>query len=310
MDIRFFDGHCDTAWRMFTQGESLLENGGHWDLKRAGKYTGAKQVFALYADDRYAGDFGRLYDGMLENFLREIGENSDAAVLCTTIQETDRAEKEGKIAAFLSIEGGELIDCDPDKLEKARDRGVRMLNPVWNHDNLWCGSVNGSGSGLTAKGRDMVKKAQELGIILDVSHMSDRGFWDLCELTDAPFIASHSNSRAVWRAKRNLTDEQFLEIKRRGGTVGINLYRGFLGPDADIDTILRHVEHFIRLGGEDNISLGCDFDGCDELPDGISGVQDIDKIYSAVLTAGYSRRVADKLFHDNLNRQVGLICVT
>lgn len=291
------------------QDEKLQRNSGHWDIKRAKCFRGARQVFALYADDRFVGEFDSLYNRMLENFLGEIDVNGEDIALCRTAGEADDANAQGKTAAFLAIEGGELIGCSIDGLEDAWEKGVRFLTPVWNHDNLWCGSVNDSGAGFTAYGRDMVRKASELGIILDVSHMSDRGFWELCELTDMPFIASHSNSRAVYRNNRNLTDEQFAEIVRRGGTVGINLYGSFLGEKPRIETVVKHISYFISHGGENSVSLGCDFDGCDELPEGIAGLQDLNKIYSAVISEGYSKEIADKLFHDNLNRQVERICV-
>ena len=164
-----------------------------------------------------------------------------------------------------------------------------------------------SGSGLTAAGKSALKKAIELGMIVDVSHMSEQGFWDLCRMTDVPFAATHSNSYAVKNHPRNLKDEQFREIAERGGVAGLNLYTSFLA-DETLGAAARSIERFMDVGGENSLCLGCDFDGCESLPEGISGIQDMEKLYGFLAERGYSSKLLRKLFHDNLNGMVEKIC--
>ena len=140
------------------------------------------------------------------------------------------------------------------------------------------------------------------GIILDVSHLSEAGFWDVCVQTEAPFAATHSNSRVCCDHVRNLTDLQFQEILRRGGLVGINLYSPFLrddGAPAQIDDVLRHIDHFLSLGGQDCLALGADFDGCDSTPEGLQTVADMENLAEAMLSHGYVQSIVNGLFFDN-----------
>jgi membrane dipeptidase len=164
------------------------------------------------------------------------------------------------VAAFISIEGAELFGCDLNRLDDFYARGVRALNLCWNHLNALC-----SEKGLTELGERFVTRCNELGIIIDVSHLRDEAFWDVIRLTTAPVMASHSNSRVICPHKRNLTDEQFKAIIKCRGVAGINMYAHFLGENPDVNTVIRHIEHFLSLGGAENIALGCDFDGCDTL---------------------------------------------
>ena len=137
--------------------------------------------------------------------------------------------------------------------------------------------------------------------ILMVSHLSDRGFWDVCGLTDRPFVATHSDSRALCRNSRNLTDEQFAEIAQRGGLVGINLYTPFLVRQSDsvLDDAIDHIERFIGMYGEKIVALGCDFDGCDQLPVGIEGLGDMYRLADRMLALGYREETVRGLFYDN-----------
>ena len=148
-----------------------------------------------------------------------------------------------------------------------------MIAPCGNAPHALTGSIV-SGGGLTAQGREFVRRAQNLGIILDVSHISEKAFWDLCDITEKPFVASHSNSRAVCRHVRNLTDEQFKALCQIGGTAGLNLYGAFLKDDGPVtfEDVWRHIEHFLELGGEGHIALGGDLDGCSVLPESFTGV--------------------------------------
>lgn len=292
--IPLFDCHCDTISRVIAEGGSLRKNGFHTDLERLHKFTPCAQVFAVCAEtlDRPV----EKADAMLRRLSQEIEENSDIVMLCLNFHDIKKAAESGKVAIFISIEGCEQISS----LESAYQDGVRVLHPTWNFDNELCGAAMGSGKGLTEKGRAFVKKAQHMGFALDMSHISERGFWDTLEVCKKPVIAGHSNARAICNVPRNLTDEQFNALVTVGGGAGINLYPEFLGLGKDINAVIAHIEHFLSLGGERSVFLGCDFDGIDSTPTGLDGVQKLDKLYNELLNRNYPEALVRALFWNNL----------
>lgn len=315
MNIPLFDAHCDTAFQMALRGYGLFENTGHTDLKRGLRYSPYAQFFALFAMDEaempercwHLRGFRAedLFELELKTLLTEFENRSDCIALCKTAGDARKALASGRAAAFLSIEGAELIGCSIDRLYEMKRLGLSSLTLSWNRPNALVADT-----GLSALGRDFVRACNELSIIIDVSHLSDRAFWDVIELSDSPVIASHSNSRALCPHGRNLTDEQFRAICESGGVAGINLYSNFLGENPTVDTVVSHIEHFLSLGGEKNIAIGSDFDGCDSLPEGIGGIEDIDKIYNELLRRAYPPELIRSIFFDNLMRVVGEVCVT
>lgn len=292
--IPLFDCHCDTISRVIAEGGSLRKNGFHTDLERLHKFAPCAQVFAVCAEtlDRPV----EKADVMLRRLSQEIEENSDIVMLCLNFHDIKKAAESGKVAVFISIEGCEQISS----LESAYQDGVRVLHPTWNFDNELCGAAMGSGRGLTEKGRAFVKKAQHMGFALDMSHISERGFWDTLEACEKPVIAGHSNAKALCNVPRNLTDEQFNALVDVGGGAGINLYPEFLGLGKDINAVIAHIEHFLSLGGERSVFLGCDFDGIDSTPTGLDGVQKLDKLYNELLNRNYPEALVRALFWDNL----------
>lgn len=292
--IPLFDCHCDTISRVIAEGGSLRKNGFHTDLERLHKFAPCAQVFAVCAEtlDRPV----EKADAMLRRLSQEIEENSDIVTLCLNFHDIKKAAESGKVAVFISIEGCEQISS----LESAYQDGVRVLHPTWNFDNELCGATMGSGKGLTEKGRAFVKKAQHMGFALDMSHISERGFWDTLEACEKPVIAGHSNAKALCNVPRNLTDEQFNALVDVGGGAGINLYPEFLGLGKDINAVIAHIEHFLSLGGERSVFLGCDFDGIDSTPTGLDGVQKLDKLYNELLNRNYPEALVRALFWDNL----------
>ena len=292
--IPLFDCHCDTISRVMTEGGSLRKNGFHTDLERLHKFAPCAQVFAVCAEtlDRPV----EKADAMLRRLSQEIEENSDIVMLCLNFHDIKKAAESGKVAVFISIEGCEQISS----LESAYQDGVRVLHPTWNFDNELCGAAMGSGRGLTENGRAFVKKAQHMGFALDMSHISERGFWDTLEACEKPVIAGHSNAKALCNVPRNLTDEQFNALVDVGGGAGINLYPEFLGLGKDINAVIAHIEHFLSLGGERSVFLGCDFDGIDSTPTGLDGVQKLDKLYNELLNRNYPEALVRALFWDNL----------
>ena len=187
--------------------------------------------------------------------------------------------------------------------------GVRAVNPTWNHANALSGSnAEEPERGLSPLGRSFVVRLGELGMLADLSHLSDPGFRDVAEMSQKPLFASHSNARAVFFHPRNLTDAQFTAIIDSNGVAGLNLYANFLGERPDADTVIAHLEHFWSLGGEKHVALGGDWDGCSALPAGFQGIQDMERLYDRLLQRNYGTSLLDDLFFNNLMRVVSEVC--
>ncbi len=301
MSIPYFDCHCDTIVEAGLSSQGLLQNSGQLDIKRLSRFSPCAQVFAVCTEFKENAVGGaQLY---IDSLHREIENNSDKIMLCLNRKDLDFAVNHGKIAAFLSVEGAEQISS----LEKAYKDGVRIIHPTWNYDNAISGAAADSGSGLTEYGREFVRQCQQMGILLDMSHISEQGFRDVLEIADKPIIAGHSNSKALCNVPRNLSDEQFTALIKCGGGAGINLYPNFLGLSRDINAVIAHIEHFLSLGGENAVFLGCDFDGIEIMPEGINGVQDMGRLYNALLAMNYSEGLVRDIFWNNLYNIIGRV---
>ena len=294
MSIPLFDCHCDTISRVIAEGGSLRKNGFDLDLERLKKFAPSAQVFAVCTETLERPI--EKAEATLCRLKQEIEENSDIVMLCLNFHDIQKAIAGGKIAAIISIEGCEQIAS----LENAFKIGIRMLHPTWNFDNYLSGAAMGSGRELSENGRAFVVKAQSMGFVLDMSHISEHGFWDVLEICEKPVIAGHSNAKALCNVPRNLTDEQFKALAAMGGGAGINLYPEFLGLDRDISAVIAHVEHFLSLGGERAVFLGCDFDGINCAPTKLSGVQELGMLYNELLKRNYPEALVRAIFWDNL----------
>ena len=307
--MKLFDGHCDTLLALTFSRQpagALFRNKLHVDLERGLSLGGYAQFFAIFGTPDFVKDRD-IFDLFYGRFLEELEACSDHMALCRSGSEADAAMAAGKAAAFLSVEGAEVLNCDPGRLEQAAEKGVRSLCLTWNRATALCGTnVQDPDRGLSAAGKDYVRLGEELGLILDVSHLSDPGFWDLEKLVKGPFAATHSNSRAVHDHTRNLTDDMFRAVRDHGGAVGLNLYTAFLGEgEVTVETVLRHLEHFLDLGGEKTVAMGGDLDGCESLPKGMSGVQDVKLLEVELRKRGYPQSLLDDLFFHNWRRVVG-----
>ena len=311
LDIELFDGHCDTVLMCHQFGGGFGRNTYHVDLERAGKYRRYAQFFALFGqpEDFPGKSFREIFDAEYGLFRREMEANAGQIVHCRTAGEAEDVFATGKMAAFLSVEGAELLDCSLERLEEAHRLGVRAVNPTWNRANALSGTnAEESDKGLTLQGKAFVRKAEALGMLVDVSHLSDPGFWDVADTLSGPFFASHSNSRSMFSHARNLTDEQFTAIIEHDGVAGLNLFSLFLGGKGDLETAAAHLEHWLELGGAGHISLGGDLDGCSPLAAGVEGVQDYDKLYEILLRRNHSEDLIRDLFFNNLMRVVSKVC--
>lgn len=305
-NYRVFDGHCDTPVKLWLENQPLRENTLAVSLARAQRLGGWAQFFAFctaWVEAKLPRP--EIFSRALEHFSAQLRENADKITLCRTAIEADAAMQAGKCAAFLAIEGAEAVREDEGLLELAYEKGVRMISLVWNLPNGLAAPC-GSDEGLTEKGKRFFKRAQALGMLVDVSHVSEQGFWDMAELAEKPILASHSDSAAVCPHPRNLTDEQFQAIRDLGGTAGLNLYVPFLtkAPRASFDDLRRHLDHFLELGGEGHLALGADLDGCALLPEGFSGLDDYEKLGDFLKTTGYSDETMQNLFCNSLMKVV------
>lgn len=307
MNFPVFDLHCDTAFEMLTPAYdgvySLRRNDLHIDLERAGELPGYAQCFACFTSDSDTLPLPVtpevLFTRELAAIVGGIHQNRDVIAQAFSAEDIENNLRAGKMSAVLSIEGPAGFGYDPGMLETLYEHGFRMTTLGWNEANPLVGS-HATGGGLTHKGREYVRRAQALGMIIDVSHISDEGFWDIMNITTAPVIASHSNSRKVWDTSRNLTDEMFVAICHSGGVVGINLYKKFLGEDPDIDTVCDHIFHFLSLDPQGkHIALGGDLDGCELLPRGFGGVQDYPKLAQRLLARGLNESTVYDIFWNN-----------
>ena len=307
MNFPVFDLHCDTALHLLGKSlretGSLLQNDGHLDLKRAQALPGFAQCFACFTtpfmQQWYHEAPETVFDREMVSVLREIEENKDKIRLAYSAQDVRDNFENGLMSGILTIEGPAGFGFDSALLEDLYKVGFRMTTLGWNEDNILTGSHK-TGGGLTQQGKEYVFEAQRLGMIVDVSHISDAGFWDIMDITQAPVVASHSNSRAVCDVSRNLTDDMFKAICATGGVAGFNQCAEFVGGNPDLDTVCDHILHFLELDPEGkHIALGGDLDGCDILPDGFSGVQDYPKLAARLLQRGVEETLVRRIFWEN-----------
>lgn len=304
MKFPVFDLHCDTAFALL--GESLRECGSlhenslHIDLIRAKKLAGYCQCFACYTttlDNRIAPV--ELFEREMATIMREVERNSGEIAIAYNAKDVLRNYRHGKMSAILTIEGPAGSDFDPELLPMLYQVGFRMTTLCWNERNPLTGSHE-TGGGLTEQGKVYVRQAQKLGMIVDVSHLSEQAFWDVVEISDKPIIASHSNSAAVCAHSRNITDAMFDAICKCDGVVGINLYADFLGSEPTLDTVCDHILHFMeRDPAAEHIALGGDLDGCDRLPEGFQGIQDYNKLADKLLERGLNENAILNIFWNN-----------
>lgn len=310
MNFPVFDFHCDTALVLLgddrNQAGSLRKNSGHIDLERAGKLGGYAQCFACFTTDLPEILKGIspivLFERELATIQREMDKNSDMISIVYSTEEIEENRAAGKMSAILTLEGTAGIDYNPALLEDLWAIGFRVSSLGWNERNPLTGS-NVTGGGLTDLGREYVKEAQRLGMRVDVSHISDEGFWDIMKITNAPILATHSNSRAVFDHSRNITDDMFRAIRETGGVAGYNTCREFTGEPSDLDTICDHILHFMELDPDGkHIALGGDLDGVDAMPDGFEGVQSYPALARKLLDRGLTEENVMDIFWNNAIR--------
>ncbi|MEM8632599.1 MAG: dipeptidase [Pseudomonadota bacterium] len=340
--IPVFDGHNDLLLKLMGAGdgrEALWlkgEGSGHLDLPamQAGGFAGG--LFAIFVPPKTDGpppDFMALmantpydialpplmtHDAAQATALTQAGllywmarTAPDGFEMCTDVAQIRRAMAAGRVAGVLHMEGAEAISPDLDALYLFHAMGLRSLGPVWSRPTIFGHGVPfrfpgdpDTGPGLTDLGKDLIRLCNELGIMVDLSHLNAAGVRDVAAISDAPLVATHSNAHAVCPSPRNLTDDQLAMIRETGGMVGLNFATFFLrpdgrrSPDMDWDPILRHLDYLIEALGEGHVGLGSDFDGC-VLPKGIGSVAGLPALLTALAEHGYDEALIAKLAREN-----------
>ena len=304
MVTKIIDLHCDTLDRCAEEGLGLTSQSLHFNIEKRPEHLRICQATAIFINSNLAGkgaqaQFLKGYDV----FCRETNAHSEKLSPIRKLQDISRKLDEKPVLLFLTVEGGTVLGGDIAWVDKLSEMGVKMLTLTWNGESELCGGV-GSQKGFTPFGRQAVARMEALGMIVDASHLNDKSFWELCEIAEKPFCASHSNARAICAHPRNLTDDQFKEIVRRGGVVGLNYYRNFItdsGESDRIDDLLRHLHHFLELGGEDTVALGSDFDGA-QVPDYLNGIEKLLALIDALERSGIGKAAVEKILFQNAAR--------
>lgn len=333
-----FDGHNDVLTRLPRQERGFFERGaqGHLDLPRAVEGGFGGGFFACYVrnpEDEWSEEAAISYTGggydialappldtghalhetlaaAARMFHIERGSEGRVKVV-RTAAEIEGCLRDGVLAAILHVEGAEAIGPELDELEVLYRAGLRSLGLVWSRSNVFGHGVPfrfpgspDTGPGLSAAGRRLVRECDRLGIMVDLSHLNERGFWDAAELTQKPLVATHSNAHALCPATRNLTDRQLDAVRDSGGVVGVNFAVAFLREDGkeeadtSISEIARHVDYLVRRMGVDHVGLGSDFDGA-TIPRGLGDASGLPLLVDALRKRGYAGEELRKLAHGN-----------
>jgi membrane dipeptidase len=231
--------------------------------------------------------------------------------VCRSAADIRNCLNSGTIAALMHIEGAECIGEDLAALEVLHQAGLRSIGPVWSRSNVFGHGVPfrfpsspDTGPGITEAGKNFVRACNRLRIMVDLSHMNEKGFWDVAEVSSAPLVATHSNAHVLSASSRNLTDRQIKAIGETGGMIGLNFANGFLRADGrwqspnGFDDMLRHLDHLIDLAGEEQVGLGSDFDGC-RLPAAIGDAAGLPRLLQAIAGRGFGPELVRKIAHGN-----------
>lgn len=323
--------HCDTISELWEQkrsgkpqesaadspyANSLCENHLHIDLKRMKQAGYILQNFAMYIDLKKDLDPFAYVLELIDVFDAEMERNKNDIGVIKTYEEIIENGHSGKMSALLSIEEGGCCKGKIENLETLYERGARMMTLTWNYPNelanpnLFQDRTDTNGfalfdgtKGLTQTGYAFAERMEELGIIIDVSHLSDAGFWQIADCTKKPFVASHSNARALCGHARNLTDDMIRTIAARGGVIGLNYYGCFLNETCDTASsaarIAQHARYIVKVGGTDCLGLGSDFDGIDGTLE-IADCSQMYKLFNALEAAGFSQSEIEKIAYKNV----------
>lgn len=322
MKYPYVDMHCDTLLRTLRTGssETLYDGEGMQSIKQMKDASQLAQFFAVFFPPREVPE-GRKrpfelpedeeFYALMKQYLREeVAKHSDIIAIAKNAQEIQKNAEAGLMSAVLSIEDGRIVQGSMERLKALREDGVCAISLTWNFAN--CFGVPNSkdpeimGTGLTAFGKEAIGVMNDLGILVDVSHLSDGGFWDVVSLTKKPFVATHSNCRELSPHTRNLTDEMIKALAEKGGVSGLNFGPEFLSKDTTnkvttIELLSEHVMHMLKVGGEDFPALGTDFDGIGGTFE-VGHPTQMDALYDALSKKGMTASQLEKFASKNVLR--------
>ncbi|WP_075656528.1 dipeptidase [Pseudochrobactrum sp. B5] len=326
-----FDGHNDVLLRLWSSSEANPvdrfidgEKVGHIDLPRAKKGGLAGGLCAIYVpspsmEKDANGDYPtpehdsalRITLGMAALLAKIEAKSAGGLKICHSADDIRTAMANGAFASVLHIEGAEAISADLDELYVLHQAGLRTLGPVWSRPNIFAygvpfrfPSTPDIGPGLSDAGKALIRACNELKIMVDLSHMNDKGFWDIAAISDAPLVASHSNVHTLCTHSRNVTEKQMDAIKETGGLMGINFGVSFLRADGQkitatpLSEMVRHIDYIINRIGVDHVALGSDFDGT-TIPDALGSAADLQLLIAELRKAGYDQETIDKIAYKN-----------
>ena len=318
--MKVVDMHCDTISTLLwdeakNQPSELRHNDHHLDLERMKKGDYLLQNFAMFTSLGHVEDPYEHAHRLINKYYQEMVKNEDLIQPVYSYQDIEN--NKDKMSAMLTLEEGAVVRDNLDYLDEYYALGVRMITLTWNfpngigYPNFTPGDDDrytmlrktDKENGLTPFGIEYIQKMEELGIIIDVSHLSDKGFWDVYNNTTKPFVASHSNARAVCGVARNLDDEMIKALHERGGVMGLNYCEDFVADDGNgtIEKIIDHVDHIVEVAGIDVIGLGSDFDGIATRKELKAG-EDLPELEKALYARGYSKEDVEKIFYKNVLR--------
>lgn len=313
--MRFADFHIDTLMHILiakSKGEhiDLYKNELNIDIKRLKESNYAAQIFACFVNLGEAPITTDHYNdalGMIKIFHEEVDKHKGLIALATDYDSYLKNKDADLISGFLAVEEGGIIGEDIKKLDELFSLGVRLITLTWNHENsigfpnfMW----EHQNEGLKEFGLEVVSRMDELGIAVDVSHLSDGGFKDIVTHGNRPFIATHSNCRAIQNHPRNLSDDMIKDLANRGGIAGLNFCQDFLESDgrSSVEAMINHIRHFIKVGGDEIVGLGTDFDGIPQHNLEIAGAQDVPKLVTAMEKAGFTERQIEGFCYKNFEK--------
>lgn len=307
------DLHCDTILECHLSGgkRELYKNDLCIDIEKMKKAGSLAQIFALYVDMKGAGKPMQNCMDMLDLFYNELDKNKDTVAFAAGYEDIEKNKREGKMSALLSIEEGAAINGSIANLRNFYRLGVRLITLLWNYPNQ-IGYPNfqfeHKDKGLTEFGMEVVSEMNRLGMLIDVSHLSDGGFYDVARLSNQPFVASHSNSRVCTMHERNLTDDMIKLLAEKGGIMGLNIESYFLseGEPTTISTVkdmVRHLKHIKNIGGIDVMAIGTDFDGTMHTSE-IAHIDEMEKLSAALKENLFSEEEIDKIYYKNALRVI------
>ena len=290
--FNLFDCHCDTLTKAMSTKQNLFKNNLHIDIERFNKFNKVIQVFAIWLDKEYlespfisANKFIDFYNTQLEEYKQFISNDMDT-----------------RITGVLALEGAEAIEGDLDKLHYFYNRTVRLMTLTWNDKNaVGYGAMTNENNGLTPFGIEVVKEMNKLNMMIDVSHLNERGFYDIYNHSERSFIASHSNASNIFEHPRNLTKDQLRAIAESKSMVCINLFPEFIdGGRGKLDSIIKHIDFIMNIVGDRQIGLGCDFDGISYCPEELEDISKITILYNRIVEI-WGKNVGDCIFYNNLH---------